>query len=133
MEGHGVEANTNAVAFCVAGEWGAGREEGELPFGLGVFIEDADGVPPGFALGIVDFAQIENLPLDDAAGGSFILDDAVVAMGFAVFETPVGFEEHSAVKNTPISRNAIPGVCTRGRKRENGGFHRGNPVPLTLK
>ena len=133
VEFHGVEAHVDAMAFGMGGEWRGGGEEGQLALGASVFVEDADGVEPRFALGIFDFAEVENLPLDDATAGALVFGNAVVAVDFAVFVPPVCFEEHSAVKNTPISGKATPGVCTRGSAPELEGCHRGNSDFLTRK
>lgn len=133
VEFHGVEADVDAMACRVGGEICGGGKKSQLALGAGVLVENADGAEPCLALGVVDFAKIEDLPLDDAAGGALVFGNAVVAVGFAVLEPPVCFEEHSAVKNTPISGKATPGVCTKGWKAEIGGQHRGNRDFLTLK
>ena len=130
---HGVEAHVNAMASSMGGEGCGGGEKGQLALGAGVLVEDADGAEPCLALGVVDFAKIEDLPLDDAAGGALVFGNAVVAVGFAVLVPPLCFEEHSAVKNTPISGKVTRGVCTKGWKPEIGGQDWGNRDFLTLK
>jgi len=54
-------------------------------------VQHLDALAPGRLLAVVDFPQIHNLALHHAtASGAAVLDDAPVAMFFAVFETALG-------------------------------------------
>ena len=65
--------------------------------GLAVaFIEDGNGLLPGGALGVVDFAQIEDVPLHHGAPEAAALDDRPGAMLLAVFFARAALEKHAA-------------------------------------
>jgi hypothetical protein len=61
------------------------------------FIEGFDRLTPSLALAVIDFAEIQHLPLNHlAAGAALVLDDIPVAMLFAVFEASIVSQEHDA-------------------------------------
>ena len=113
VEFHGVESDLHAMALRMGRDFRGGRKQGHGPLRARVLIKHADGPLPGLTLAVVDFPQVKHLPLYHAAGRAFVLRDTKVAVGFSVFEAPVGFEKHTAYKDGPISRNATPGVCTK--------------------
>jgi hypothetical protein len=52
----------------------------------------------GFSLAVIDLAKIEHMLLRDAAAGdAVILDDAPVAMFFAVLDALGHSQEHAAI------------------------------------
>ena len=61
-----------------------------------VFIEDVNGLLPGGALGVVDLAQVEDVPLHHAAPDPAALDDGPGAMLLAVLFTRAALEKHAA-------------------------------------
>jgi hypothetical protein len=64
--------------------------------GLAVlFIEDGNGLLPGGALGIVDLAQVEDVPLHHAAPDAAALDDRPGARLLAVLFARAAFEKHA--------------------------------------
>jgi hypothetical protein len=74
-----------------------GRKQRQLPVPLAAFIESFDRLTPSLALAVIDFTEIQHLPLDHlATGTALILDDIPVAMLFAVFEASVISQEHDA-------------------------------------
>jgi hypothetical protein len=82
------------------------RPRNEAQRSLAPFIEGFDQLAPGLALAVIDFAEIQHLPLDHpAAGATLVLDDIPVAMLFAVFEASVESQEHDANQPTPTGIN----------------------------
>jgi hypothetical protein len=72
-----------------------GREKGHLLHGAVRILDHFDRFDPGGALGIVDFAKVENLPLNHfGVQGSMILNDTPVPMFFAVFDPNFVSKEH---------------------------------------
>jgi hypothetical protein len=64
-----------------------GRKQRQLTMMSAVFIEGLDDPTPGVALAIVDLAKIQHGTLHNlAAGTALALDDAPIAMLFAVLE-----------------------------------------------
>ena len=78
------------------GRLAVGGEQRDL-FGLGAAVlERFDHFAPAGLLGVVDFAQVENLALGDlAAGQAMVFDHAPVAMFFTVFFAFVAAKEHA--------------------------------------
>jgi len=65
--------------------------------GLAVlFVEDTDGLLPGGALGVVDLAQVEDVPLRHAAPDAAALDNRPGAMLLAVLLSGAALEKHAA-------------------------------------
>ena len=60
-----------------------------------VFIEDGNGLLPGGALGIVDLAQVEDVPLHHAPPDAAALDDRPGAMLLAIFFARAALEKHA--------------------------------------
>ena len=90
VQRHGVEPHLHAMPFGVVGQLPIGRKQGKLTVAAGVRIEGFDQPAPGFALAVVDLAEIQHRPLHHLAGGaSPVLDDGPVAMLFAVFVASV--------------------------------------------
>jgi hypothetical protein len=58
-----------------------------------VFVEDVHGLLPGGALGIVDLAQVEDVPLHHAAPDATALDDGPGAMLLAVLLARAALEK----------------------------------------
>lgn len=76
------------------GRGAVGRKERALT-GLAVlFVEDGNGLLPGGALGVVDLAQIEDVPLHHAASDAAALDDGPGAMLLAVLFARAALEKH---------------------------------------
>ena len=70
-------------------------EEAQLA-ALAVLVQDVKGVLPGPELGGVEFAQVEDLALDDAmATDAQTLADRIVAVRLAVFRAGATFEKHA--------------------------------------
>ena len=91
MKLHRIEANLHAMTAGVIGDIAVGREQRQLRVSPRVFVERFDHATPGFALTIVDLAEIKHRPLHHlATGAALVLDDAPIAMLFAVFEASVG-------------------------------------------
>jgi hypothetical protein len=68
----------------------------------GILVEGIDHPAPGFALAVVDLAEIQHRPLHHlAAGAALALDDAPIAMLLAVFEASVGAQEHGGADHIP--------------------------------
>src|SRR2546426_8834340 len=54
--------------------------------------------PPSFSLAVVDLTQIQNMPLHHTSTrNAMVLDDAPVAVLFAVFDTRLHAHEHAAI------------------------------------
>ena len=60
--------------------------------------QDLDRAPPGFPLAVVDLAKIEHMFLRHAAATeAVILNDAPIAVLFAVFDALGHSQEHAAI------------------------------------
>jgi hypothetical protein len=92
--------------FTVQLRWHSiGGEQGHLSHGPVAILDHLDCFDPGGALGVVDFAKVENLPLDHfGVHRPVILNDTPIAVLFAVFEPCFVSEEHS-------------GQCTGGNRQ----------------
>ena len=85
MQLHLPELDLNRVEVT-DGDFTVFREQAEVAGSLPVFVKDLKRLAPGGFLFVVDFAQVENRPLDRLARAQpSILDHAEVAMSFAVF------------------------------------------------
>jgi len=68
-----------------------------------VFIEDVNGLLPGGALGVVDLAQVEDVPLHHAASNAAALDDGPGTVFLAVLVARAALEKH-ATSVAPLRR-----------------------------
>ena len=92
--GAGVEFDGEDVGGVRDGAVAVG-EEAQL-VALAVFVEDFEGALPGVELGGVEFAEVEDLALDDAGGADANgFADGVVGVGLAVFGAGAGLEIHA--------------------------------------
>ena len=82
-------------------------KELHLP-GPAVFVKDLDGLLPFHALGVVEFAEIEGLTLEDAPPDTNALDEAPVVVGLAVLESPCRSQKHAGIISK--SRFRLKGV-----------------------
>ena len=82
--------------FTVQLRWpSVGRKQGDLSHEAVALLDHLDRFDPGGALGVVDFAKAENLPLDHfVVHCPVILNDTPIAMLFAVFEPGFVSKEH---------------------------------------
>ena len=79
-----------------------GRKQSELPVASSIFIKRLDQATPGFALAVIDLAQIQHLPLHHLSGSAtLVLDNIPITMLFAVFEASVETQEHDANQPAP--------------------------------
>jgi hypothetical protein len=100
---HRVEPNLHAVTVGACRNLAIGGKQRQLAPPPAAFIKGFDQLAPGFALAIIDLAEIKHLTLDNlAASAALALDDIPVAMLFAVFEASVEAQEHDANQPTPI-------------------------------
>ncbi len=73
------------------------RGNGDLARACAAIAEHFERLTPAGALRVVDLAEIEHLTLyHPALAGSAILDDAPVAVLFAVFAAGLGAQEHAS-------------------------------------
>jgi hypothetical protein len=87
---HRVEPHLHAMTIGAGRNLAIGGKQRKLAVPLAPFIEGIDCLALGFALAVIDLAEIKHLPLDNlAAGAALVLDDIPVAMLFAVFEASV--------------------------------------------
>src|SRR5271169_3102057 len=95
MQLHGPKPNLHAMALGVFGQPPIGGEQGQLGGLLRPLVEGLDHPTPGFLLTVVDFAEIEHLPLHHlAAGAALALDNAPVAVLLAVLEASIRAQIH---------------------------------------
>lgn len=65
-------------------------------------MKDLDGPLPGVVLGGVEFAQVEDLALDDAvAAEAEAFADGVEGVGLAIFAAGAAFEKHAGSLTQP--------------------------------
>src|SRR5215475_4085939 len=97
MQLHRVEPHLHAMTFGTGWNLAIGRKQRQLPVPSAAFIEGFDRLTPSLALAVIDFAEIQHLPLDHfATGAALVLNDIPIAMLFAVFEASVESQEHDA-------------------------------------
>ena len=89
------KAHDLTVRHCLGGAI-FGKQSHRFALGLSV-LKDLDGFLPTGLLLIVDLAQIQNVPLDDSVGRPTpVLDDAPVAVFFAVFLSGGAAQKHNS-------------------------------------
>ncbi len=83
------------------GQWVAVvGKQGELSSRLVAGGQRFDGADPPGALAVVEFAEVQQLALDDAAAAhATVLDDAPVAVWFAVLAAGLRAQEHGSIVN----------------------------------
>src|SRR5437660_9200654 len=95
MELHSPEPDLYAITHGVVGQRPIGRKQRQLRGLLRIFIKGFDHTAPRLVLAVVDLAEIENLALHDlAAGAALALNNAPIAVFFAVLEASVGSQIH---------------------------------------
>jgi len=82
--------------FTVQLRWpSVGRKQGDLSHEAVALLDHLDRFDPGGALGVVDFAKVENLPLDHfVVHCPVILNDTPIAMLFAILPANVIAQKH---------------------------------------
>lgn len=89
------EPHLDRAVHRVRGDRLVTGEKGQLALLLRLDIEHFDALEPGFALRIIDFAEVEHVPLHaSAASAGHLLCNRVVMMLLAVFEARMTFEIH---------------------------------------
>ena len=97
MQAELTQAHLHAEVGSVFGQRAIGGEESEGLRALRDGIKSGDGAGPGGLLGVVDLAQIEQGPVEDAAvGHAAFFHEGPVTMLLAVFAARVAFEIHTA-------------------------------------
>ena len=73
-------------------------EKGHLPTLSFVTLNNINRLTPGGLLAIIDLAEIKNLSLNNAVVRcALVLNNAPVAVFFAIFESPFGPEKNGAI------------------------------------
>ena len=104
MQLHRIKPHLHAMRLRMFRDRAIGWKQGELRAALSVFIEGFDLPTPGFMLIVIDLAEIQHRALHHfAASTALVLDNAPVAVLFAVFETSVESQEHA----NQLSENKI--------------------------
>ena len=88
MHLHLIEPHLHAAGFGMFRHGAFGGKERQLAMALAVFVKGLDHPTPSFPLAVVDLTEIQNRPLDHlAASAALALDNAPIAMPFAVLES----------------------------------------------
>jgi hypothetical protein len=100
-----VESNLDNFA-CKFRRLAVVGKQGHLPTLTLVALKNINGFAPSGMLTVVDFAEIEHLPLDNAVvRNALVLDNAPVSMFFAVFESALGPEKHGAIVPNAVRKS----------------------------
>ena len=95
MQLHLVEPHLHAIGFGMVRHGPFGRKQRQLTMMSAVFVEGLDDPTPGVALAVVDLTKIQHGTLHHlAAGAALALDDAPIAMLFAVLEPSRELQVH---------------------------------------
>lgn len=97
LQPHLVHAYVNHIAIDGL-NWSIFRKQRNRAWRIFAIFQYLYRAPPGFSLAVVDLAQIENMPLHHTpVAEAMVLDDAPVAVFFAVLDSPSHPKEHAAI------------------------------------
>ena len=99
-QSHAVHADAQRFAVQLGKRAAVVGKQGELARRFGAVGEGFDGAHPAGALAVVEFAEVQQLPLNHAsAAHATVFDDAPVAMLLAVFAAGPRAQEHGSSLN----------------------------------
>jgi hypothetical protein len=97
MQPNAAEANAHRLGLDGRQALAIGGKQRELARGAAA-VERLDGADPASALGVVEFAEMQELALHDATTRrAAILDDGPSAMNLAVFAANLLAQEHARI------------------------------------
>ena len=83
-------------ARVIGGRGSVMREQSDLGSGVGIGRMSVESFAPGGALGVIDLAEIEDLPLRDAAVvETFVFDHTPIGVFLAIFLPNLRAEKHN--------------------------------------